>query len=51
MILRVAEGIPTELDGKAIPLAELIMQCNKIGGEHGVGVFNLIEDRIDWSKS
>lgn len=46
IILEFVEGIPTKLDGKAIPLAELIMQCNKIGGEHGVGVFNLIEDRL-----
>ncbi len=44
--LEFVEGIPTKLDGKAMPLAELIMQCNKVGGEHGVGVFNLIEDRL-----
>ena len=40
------EGLPTKLNNESMPLAELIMKCNKIGGSHGVGVFNLIEDRL-----
>jgi argininosuccinate synthase len=44
--LRFEKGVPTALDGKAMPLWQLIMQCNLIGAQHGVGVFQLIEDRI-----
>ena len=40
------EGLPTKLNDEPMPLAELIMKCNEIGGNHGVGVFNLIEDRL-----
>ncbi|MED7820345.1 MULTISPECIES: argininosuccinate synthase [unclassified Francisella] len=44
--LEFVKGIPVKLDDEPLPLAKLIMQCNKIGGKHGVGVFNLIEDRL-----
>jgi len=40
------KGIPTALNGKTMKLHELIHQCNVIGGKHGVGVTQLIEDRI-----
>lgn len=39
-------GRPVSLDGKELKPAELIMTLNKIGGEHGVGFFHLIEDRV-----
>ncbi|MFA7653660.1 MAG: argininosuccinate synthase [Candidatus Magasanikbacteria bacterium] len=40
------KGIPIALNGKKKKLSEIIMECNKVGGKHGVGVFNLIEDRL-----
>lgn len=40
------KGIPTALNGKKMKLAALIMQLNKMGGEHGIGVETLIEDRL-----
>lgn len=40
------EGKPVSLDGKPMNAADLIMQLNAIGGEHGVGYFHLIEDRV-----
>ncbi len=40
------KGIPVALNGEKKKLSEIIMECNKIGAKHGVGVFNLIEDRI-----
>jgi argininosuccinate synthase len=39
-------GVPVALNGKTMPLWQLIMETNKIGAAHGVGVFQLIEDRI-----
>ncbi|AXA34499.1 argininosuccinate synthase [Francisella adeliensis] len=40
------EGLPVKLNDQLLPLAELILKCNEIGGFHGAGVFNLIEDRL-----
>ncbi len=40
------EGIPISLDGKELPLAEIIAKCNSVGGQHGIGVVHLIEDRL-----
>lgn len=39
-------GVPVSLDGKKLPLAQIIAKCNSIGARHGVGVFHLIEDRL-----
>lgn len=41
-----SQGIPTKLNDQDLDLADLIMKCNEIGSNHGVGVFNLIEDRL-----
>lgn len=39
-------GIPVELNGEKQSLAEIIQQLNQKGGEHAVGYFHLIEDRV-----
>jgi argininosuccinate synthase len=44
--LRFVKGLPVEVDGKQMKLAELIMHLNKIGAKHGVGVTHHIEDRL-----
>lgn len=40
------KGVPVALNGKTMPLYKLIAACNKLGGAHGVGVVQLIEDRL-----
>ncbi len=40
------KGIPVAVNGENKKLSELIAICNKIGSQHGVGVFHLVEDRI-----
>ncbi len=40
------QGVPKKLNGMDMKLSDLIMECNKIGAKHGVGVFHLIEDRL-----
>ncbi len=44
-------GIPVKLDGKKISMLSMIDQLNKIGGEYGVGRFDLIENRLVGIKS
>lgn len=40
------KGKPIALNGEKKKLSEIIMTLNKIGGQHGVGIVHLIEDRI-----
>lgn len=44
--LEFKKGVPVALDGKKMKLSQIIAKCNEAGAEHGVGVFNLIEDRF-----
>lgn len=44
--LRFIKGLPVEVDGKPMRLADLIMHLNKVGAKHGVGVTHHIEDRL-----
>lgn len=39
-------GKPISIDGSPMKLSKLIMALNAIGGKHGIGVVNLIEDRM-----
>jgi len=45
------EGIPTSLDGKKISGVKLIEQLNHIGGRHGIGQVDLVENRLVGMKS
>ncbi|MCX6802232.1 MAG: argininosuccinate synthase [Candidatus Diapherotrites archaeon] len=46
-----AEGIPVSLNGKELPLQELVMELNGIAGKHGVGIIDHMEDRVVGLKS
>ncbi len=41
-----SKGIPKKINGKSMKLSDLIFECNKVGANHGVGVFHLVEDRL-----
>ncbi len=40
------KGLPVSLNGKKLKLADLIKQLNKLAGKHGVGTFQILEDRL-----
>jgi argininosuccinate synthase len=44
-------GLPIALDGQGLNLTNLIEEMNNIAGSHGVGIVDLIEDRIVGIKS
>lgn len=44
--LTFSEGLPVALNGKKKKLSEIILELNKIGAEHGVGITVHVEDRI-----
>src|SRR5690606_303585 len=45
------KGKPVSIDGKALPLHELIVELNKIAGKHGVGRIDHVENRLVGIKS
>ncbi len=45
------KGEPVSINGKKLGAVELLTQLNKIGGEHGVGRIDLVENRYVGMKS
>jgi len=51
VILGFEKGIPVALNGQKMELYKLIMALNKIGGKHGIGIIDHMEDRVVGLKS
>jgi len=45
------QGIPVLLNGKSLSPAQLISELNKIGGRNGVGIADIVENRVVGMKS
>ena len=45
------KGIPTAIDGKKMSSVKLIEKLNKIGGKNGVGLVDMVENRLVGMKS
>lgn len=45
------KGEPIKINGKAMKPRKILETCNKIGGKHGIGVVDLIENRVVGMKS
>ena len=45
------KGVPVSIDGQQYPLSELILKLNDIGGKHGVGRIDHVENRLVGIKS
>ena len=45
------KGVPKKLDGKVMKLKNIIEHLNEVGGEHGVGRADMIENRLVGIKS
>jgi len=46
-----SEGVPVKLNGKKINGVKLIEQLNRLGGKHGIGQVDLVENRLVGIKS
>ena len=40
------KGVPTTLNGKAMSAKEIILELNKIGGANGIGIIDIVENRL-----
>ena len=45
------KGIPVKVNGKALPPLELMSELNKCGGRNGIGIEDLVENRVVGMKS
>ena len=45
------EGIPVSLDGEQLDPVTLVQRLSKLGGEHGIGRIDMVEDRVVGIKS
>ena len=51
LTLHFEKGIPTELDGKKLSGVEMVEALNKLGGENGIGLADIVENRLVGMKS
>ena len=45
------KGVPKTLNGKAMKVSEIITELNKLGGKHGIGIIDIVENRVVGMKS
>jgi len=45
------KGIPTAVDGEELGSVELVEKLNKIGGANGIGILDIVENRLVGMKS
>ncbi len=45
------KGVPTSVNGKKMKVADIIRELNKLGGENGIGIVDIVENRVVGMKS
>ncbi|MCR5508503.1 MAG: argininosuccinate synthase [Lachnospiraceae bacterium] len=44
-------GIPVSVNGKKMKVADIIAELNRLGGKHGIGIVDIVENRVVGMKS
>ncbi len=45
------KGVPTSVNGKKMKVSEIIGALNELGGKHGIGIIDIVENRVVGMKS
>ena len=45
------KGVPTSVNGKKMKVSEIIAVLNELGGKHGIGIVDIVENRVVGMKS
>ena len=45
------KGVPTSVNGKKMKASDIIRELNKLGGKHGIGIVDIVENRVVGMKS
>ena len=44
-------GVPKSVNGKEMKVSEIITELNRLGGKHGIGIVDIVENRVVGMKS
>ena len=45
------KGIPTSVNGEKMKVSDIIKKLNQLGGKHGIGIVDIVENRVVGMKS
>ena len=45
------KGVPTSINGEKMKVSEIIRKLNELGGKHGIGIVDIVENRVVGMKS
>ena len=45
------KGVPTSVNGKKMKVSAIIRELNRLGGKHGIGIIDIVENRVVGMKS
>ena len=45
------KGVPTSVNGEKMKVADIICKLNTLGGKHGIGIVDIVENRVVGMKS
>lgn len=45
------KGVPTSVNGKKMKVSDIIRELNRLGGKHGIGIVDIVENRVVGMKS
>ena len=45
------QGVPTSVNGKQMKVSDIIKELNEIGGRNGIGIIDIVENRVVGMKS
>ncbi len=45
------KGVPKTINGEAMKVADIIRKLNELGGKHGIGIVDIVENRVVGMKS
>lgn len=51
LTLSFEKGIPVSIDGEKMSVLDIILKLNEIGGENGIGIIDMVENRLVGMKS
>ncbi len=46
MTMTFEKGVPTSVNGKKMKVSEIIATLNELGGRHGIGIVDIVENRV-----
>ena len=51
LTLNFEKGVPVALNGKTMKASDIISELNSLGGKHGIGIVDIVENRVVGMKS